>query len=575
MKLKITGFIIASCCSIAAFCQTYITNVTVIDVEKQKLIAGQTVTITNDLITAVQPAKKITIPANATVVDGTGKFLLPGMTDAHVHFFQTGGLYTRPDAIDLRKNAPYNKEIEKAHNNMEDLLRRYTQTGITSVFDVGATNSFLQQRDSFANKFYAPDIFMTGPLLTSYEPAVFENLKDEEPFSLTKTIEDAKKYVQQQLAFHPDFIKVWYIVMPGNTAEGYLPVFKAIVNEAHANNLKVAVHATERLTAQLAVENGCDFLVHDVEDEIVTDEFVQLLRSKKTVVCPTLFVAGGYTNTFAQQNNFSFYDLTRSNPEEIGSLYDLKHLPDTAKINGIKKQFNSQKMLAYIKKEDSARMINLKKMADGGVIIAAGTDAGNIGTQHASSFLSELKAMQNSGLSNWQVLQSATINASKILSKANNFGSIAAGKKANLLLLNANPVDNLNNLTAIELVINRGYIIKPDTLIKETALALVQRQLNAYNARNIEAFLEPYAEDVELYEFPGKLLTKGKDAMRKDYTQMFTALTGLHCEIKERIIQGNIIIDKESVAGFGKNKVEATAVYEIINNKIKKVYFIQ
>jgi hypothetical protein len=286
-------------------------------------------------------------------------------------------------------------------------------------------------------------------------------------------------------------------------------------------------------------------------------------------------VAGGYSNTFAQKNNFSFYELTRSNPQQIGSLFDLKHLADTVKINNIKKQYNSKTMTSYIDHEDSIRAVNVKKMADAGIILAAGTDAGNIGTQHASSFLGELKAMQKAGMSNWQVLQSATVNASKILSRANNFGSIAVGKKANLVLLDANPVESLDNLTQINLVINKGFVIKPDTLIKETALALVQRQLNAYNARNIEAFLEPYADDVELYQFPGKLIAKGKEAMRKDYAQMFTSVTNLHCEIKERIVQGNIIIDKESVSGFGKNKLEATAIYEIINNKIKKVYFIQ
>ena len=112
---------------------------------------------------------------------------MPGLTDAHVHFFQSGGLYTRPDAIDLRKDKPYDKEIEWVHNNMEDFLRRYLQCGITSVIDVGSTYNFLQQRDSFENKNYAPSIYMTGPLLTSYEPDVFKNLKDNEPFILVKT----------------------------------------------------------------------------------------------------------------------------------------------------------------------------------------------------------------------------------------------------------------------------------------------------------------------------------------------------------------------------------------------------
>jgi len=88
----------------------------------------------------------------------------------------------------------------------------------------------------------------------------------------------------------------------------------------------------------------------------------------------------------------------------------------------------------------------------------------------------------------------------------------------------------------------------------------------------IEAFLEPYAEDVELYEFPSKLFAKGKDEMRKNYT-FFKNVPGLHCEIKNRIIQGNIIIDQESVTGFN-GVLNATTIYEIENNKIKRVYFI-
>ncbi len=114
-----------------------------------------------------------------------------------------------------------------------------------------------------------------------------------------------------------------------------------------------------------------------------------------------------------------------------------------------------------------------------------------------------------------------------------------------------------------------------DTIKKDSPIDLVERQLKAYNAKNIDAFLEPYAEDVELYEFPDKMVSKGKDAMRKDYEGMFKNIANLHCDIVGRIIQGNIIIDKESITGFGKNKFEATAIYHIEKNKIKKVYFIQ
>ena len=214
-------------------------------------------------------------------------------------------------------------------------------------------------------------------------------------------------------------------------------------------------------------------------------------------------------------------------------------------------------------------------MVDAGITIAAGTDAGNTGTQHVSSYLSELKAMQQSGITNWQLLQAATINGAKILSNESKTGSISIGKNADMILLNANPVDNIENVTNIAFVINKGTLIKPDTLINETSIALVQRQLNAYNARNIEAFLEPYSDDVELFNFPDKLILKGKDEMRKGYEGFFRNTPELHCEIKSRSIQGNYIIDKESVSGIGKIKLEATAIYYISTGKIQKVYFIE
>lgn len=122
---------------------------------------------------------------------------------------------------------------------------------------------------------------------------------------------------------------------------------------------------------------------------------------------------------------------------------------------------------------------------------------------------------------------------------------------------------------------NLTQTVVADTIKKDSPIDLVERQLKAYNAKNIDAFLEPYADDVELYEFPDKMVSKGKDAMRKDYEGMFKNIANLHCDIVGRIVQGNIIIDKESISGMGKNKFEATAIYHIEKNKIKKVYFIQ
>ena len=580
MKKLLSIFFAAGLCSVSLYSQTFIKNVTIVDVVNKKLIPAQTVAINKDVIADVQKAGKKTFPSNAIIIDGTGKYLMPGMTDAHVHFFQSGGLYTRPDALDLRKYVPYNKEIEMGHQNMEALLKRYLMAGITSVIDVGATYNFLKLRDSLSGNRLLPSVYMTGPLLTTYEPQVFMGLKNDEPFRLVSTIEDAKKAINEQLPYRPDFIKIWYIVSLGKegveaAARKYEPLIKEIIQEAHKNKLKVAVHATERIAAQIAVQNGCDFLVHNIEDEVVSDSFVQILKSGKVILSPTLTVMDNYYNTFGQKIDYDTYDLKSSDPVAIGSIYDIKHLSN-AVIPVLKQRFDQPQMKARISRTDSIRKVNLKKLADGGVTIAAGTDSGNIGTQHASSFQNELKAMQESGLSIWQVLQSATINPVKILDKEMVSGNIAKGKVADMILLNADPTKSLENLTTVNKIFKNGNVLDPESLIPITPELLVQQQLNAYNARNIEAFLEPYSDDVEIYTFPNTLISKGKDEMRKSYTQMFAKMPNLHCELKGRIIQGNIVIDRESVSGMISNtKVEATAVYEIKNHKIIKVYFIR
>jgi hypothetical protein len=110
---------------------------------------------------------------------------------------------------------------------------------------------------------------------------------------------------------------------------------------------------------------------------------------------------------------------------------------------------------------------------------------------------------------------------------------------------------------------------------KSVGEQLAQAQLDAYNKRDIEAFLKPYADSVEIYNFPNKLQYKGKETMRKNYAGMFTSTPDLFCTLKNRIAVGNTIIDQESVV-FQKDQpaFECMAIYTIEAGKIVKVYFI-
>ena len=311
--------------------QTYITHVNVVDVINMKINNDETVVIANGNITSVGKTNGIKPSQHATVIDGTGKYLIPGLVDAHVHFFQSGSIYTRPDVIDLRKYHPYDKEIEWTHAHMEDFLRRYLSAGITTVIYPGSSINFLIQRDTFKTKTWAPDIYMTGPLLTTYEPAVYKGLDKDEPFYFMQTEDDARKYVNEELPYKPDFIKIWYIAR-GNvdsSAKASSHLVKAVIDEAHKNKLKVAVHATQLITAHLAVEDGADYLVHSVDDKIIDDDFLQLIKQHHVVLCPTLQVMDNYNNVFAQEYQPTNSDKAFDNTEALNSITDLATIPDT------------------------------------------------------------------------------------------------------------------------------------------------------------------------------------------------------------------------------------------------------
>jgi imidazolonepropionase-like amidohydrolase len=550
---------------------TWITNVSIVNTKDGIIQPGMTIVLKGDRIQQLVKYKATSkIPDSVQVIDGNGKYLMPGMIDGHIHFFQSGGLYTRPDAVNLGKFYSYEKDQQWIRDNHADIMRRYLAVGITTVVDVGGPLSNYEVKKQNESSTLMPNAWVTGPLISTYQPP---NLDPKDPpIVKVNSEEEARALVRKQLPYKPDFIKIWYIVLPNQPATSTLPIIKAAIDESHKNGLKVCVHATEYETAKLSVEAGADILVHSVDDQLLDASFLQMMKQKKVTYIPTAIVASKYREVFSQQHRMSMHDFTYANPFVLGTLFDLQHLPE--KETGFS-YMTLRKQVKIPSKEDSVISRNMKLVADAGINVVAGTDAGNIGTQHASSFYTELLAMKDAGLTNEQILRSCTWNAAIAFGKETEVGSVSNGKLANLLLLNNNPFNSLEHVNDIAIVINRGQFIKPDTLLKVTAELLVQQQLNAYNARNIEAFLAPYSDSVELYEYPAKLIGKGKAQMREMYTDLFKKVTNLHCELVNRMLLGNTVIDYESVIGFGPKPVRAIAVYTIEGNKISKVRFIE
>lgn len=553
-----------------------IKDVNLIDVIKGKVIKKATVIIEGTKIKEIF-TRKPKIPTNAQVIEGANKWLMPGMVDGHIHFFQSGGLYTRPDAIDLRKIWSYEKEKAEIQKRLPDLMKRYLRCGVTTVIDVGGPLTNFEIRKQYNKEAKAPNILVTGPLVSTYQPEAFKI--DDAPIIKVNNPEEARKLVRKQLPFKPDFIKVWYIARNLKMAKDNLPIVKATIDEAHKNNLKVAVHATQLNTAIFAVKAGADILVHSVDDKGVDKDFIRLLKKNNVTYIPTLIVSDNYLKTFATSLDYHPQDIRFAIPFFYSTLNDLKRLPDDLLSNRLQTMRNSgltTMVKNFMKIRDSIRRVNLKKIYKAGVNVVVGTDAGNIGTMHASSYLQELEAMKKAGLTNMEVLKSATINAAKGFDREQMMGSVSKGKVADLLLLDANPLEKLSNLNQLNTLFRKGAMFKANELFQETPEQVVQRQLNAYNARNIEEFLATFSEKVEIYNYPNTLSMKGREQMRKIYAPMFKRAKSLHCKIVNRITLGNKVVDSESVIFDPKRKpARVIAVYTVQKGLITKVTFIR
>lgn len=545
-----------------------ITNINVVNVINGK-VKAQDVLISNGKINKI--AKRIKPKINYKTIDGQGKWLIPGLIDSHIHLFQSGGLYTRPDALNLTEFKSYKEERKWLKRYTADILKRYLRCGITTVIDVGGPIYNFEIRDKYSDATAYPNLFLTGPLISTYQPKAFEI--EHAPIIKANTEEEAIELVKEQIPYKPDFIKIWYINTSEKDKDANYKIVKATIDESHKNNLKVAVHATELETAKKAIKAGADFLVHSIEDEEIDEEFINLVTTNTIEYIPTLIVSGNYVETFAQKMKPTKEDFSLSNPIPLGSLYDSKRIEITPAFKPYIDSANAR--IEAMAEEEKTEALNLKKAISNNFTVATGTDAGNIGTLHATSYYDEIAAMTNAGLSNLDILKASTINGATVLDKQDILGSIEEGKMADVLVLNANPLENLEALKQIEYVVKGGSVYPVNEIIKDTPELLVQRQLNGYNARNIDAFLEPFSEDFEIYNYPNEFRGKGKTKFKQGYIDLFKNNPKLHCELVSRTVIGNKVIDHERITGFLAEPFEAVAIYEIENNKISKVTFLR
>jgi imidazolonepropionase-like amidohydrolase len=426
-----------------------IERATIIDGTGRAAITDGAILIEGERIRDVGRRGDVRVPAGVTRLDARGKWIIPGLIDAHIHFGQSAGLYTRPDIIDLRQWRSYEQELAWIKQRLPDTLGRYVSSGVTGVVDVGGPMWNFEVRDIAARTKKAPRVAVAGPLISSWTPPAVD-ARDPDIIK-ANSAEHARELVRQQLPSKPDLIKIWWVRQPFDNLRQQSAVFKAAIDESHAAGVRVAVHATELETAKAALEIGADILVHSVSDLRVDNEFIRMMMARDILYITTLAVDEGYREVLTQRVEMSDIEQQLGDPEVIATWADLAKFPAGDIPGGIPQIPPAEKRpIAWD---------NLVLLEASGIRVVGATDAGNIGTLHGPAIHREFELMAEAGVRPTYILMSATRNAAAVMGRQTDLGTLERGKLADLVILNADPLADIRNTRKIHKVMKSGEFL--------------------------------------------------------------------------------------------------------------------
>jgi imidazolonepropionase-like amidohydrolase len=411
-----------------------ITGATLIDGAGRAPIKEAVIVIEGTRIKQAGAKSKVGIPKDAAIIDARGKFVMPGLADMHNHLL-TGDLSSGRQAM---RN-----------------LRRLPAFGVTTVF---YPNSNLQLTAQF-KKLTEPDnaayarLFSTGPIVTVKGGSLSSDVRSPE------TPDEARAVVKELKAANVEAIKLGYDdntwAMKSASPLMKTEVVAALIAEAHGQGLKVFAHAPLLEQAKVVLRAGADGLMHGIIDRPVDDEFISLMKKNRAVYVSTLALFETVGDTAAWARRQAAYDERRLYPQ---SVYDFLSSPSvTSFLNN-----------ASFTKERLPRLrANLKKVHSAGIPIVIGTDTGFPGVLCGIASHLELILHAEPGLKPDAIIQAAPINAARMIGREKDLGTVEAGKFADLLILAANPLDDIRNIKTIHRVIKGGTVFDPAELLKQ------------------------------------------------------------------------------------------------------------
>ncbi len=448
---------------VAGYCHADVTayqGATLIDGTHRAAVEDATVLVEEDKFIAVGTG--VAVPEGAKVVDVSGKWIVPGLIDSHVHFMTSGRMYTRPAFIDLTDKVPYEEEIEWIKTHIPDTLRANLCSGVTSVVSLGGPSLEYETRDLASRTDAAPTVFVGHGVIAPMPEFIAKQMIPPWDGELTlkpgMSVEAAVAHVQEAVARGADLIKT-AIDDRGSRMISAMLWFadwrqfqQAVVAEAAKHGLQVTTHAHALEYARGAVNAGAASLQHVPADRPVDQAFINLLKANEVVVVPTLAIRKRtFIELFTKEMELLPIERKCSVPGVVESWDEPIPPADGQSI-----RYRAQGALAAA---------NVGALYEGGVSLAVATDTGMIGIPAGSGMHLELRDMHRAGIPADYLIHAATFNSAQIADKEDEYGSVEAGKFADFLILGADPLADIGNLQQIEWVIKHGKAFRQSELL--------------------------------------------------------------------------------------------------------------
>jgi imidazolonepropionase-like amidohydrolase len=420
------------------------------------LISGSKIRSVEAAVPAPEGSAKSSLPSGTVIIKLTGKTVLPGLISDHSHV----GL--------VKGTSASGNNITRA--NILRQLKQYTDYGVTTVTSLGLNLKpfYDVQPQAHSGATRTADLFGAdkGFGVPNAAPPAAIGILDTQVYR-PETPEVARSQVRETAQRHPDLLKIWVDDMRGTFPVKMNPdIYKAIIDEAHTNGIRVAAHVFYLDDAKQLVGSGVDILAHGVRDTAVDEDFVKSIKTRGTWYVPTLGLDES-SYIYAEHPEWLRQPLLRHalRPALSAQLNDgawrAKVLADT-------------KMLGTAKQALATNMKNVKTLFDAGVNVGFGTDSGATALR-IPGFAEhrELKLLTDAGLTPLQAIQTATQNAAALL-RLDDRGVIAPGKLADLLVVDGDPSKDISAVDNIESVWRRGHKVADGRWLKASAAPKVR-----------------------------------------------------------------------------------------------------